>query len=143
MAKSDRDRTVRFISKLVQLTQDKKIQWETSSSADRGFIAKINARQVRLYKYSEEIPNPAYAQYADPYSIYSTSTITIGGLFNQQRPEPPKTIITSGVILEVYDNAGRPAYKFDSTTGLYDLYESASYSAAKVDELIDSVLGKE
>jgi hypothetical protein len=36
----------------------------------------------------------------------------------------------------------RVLFSFEGKTGISDLYESAAYSAAKVDDLIDTVLAK-
>jgi hypothetical protein len=137
------DKTVRFISKLVQLTQDRKIEWQSAASPEQGtaFLAVVGGRRIRIYKFSKEVPNPDYASYASPTSHVTTSSF--GTIFGSTSAVPPKTILRSGAVLEVFDDAGRAAYKFENRTGLSDLYESASYSAAKVDDLMDAVLGKE
>jgi hypothetical protein len=136
------DRAVKFITKLVKLTQERKVEWGSTSSPEAGgtaFMAEIDGRRIRLYQYSKEVPNPDYATFASPFSVTSSAAISLFG----PKPPPPQTILQAGTVLEIFDDGGRAAYKFENRTGLRDLYESASYSAAKVDDLIDSVLGKD
>lgn len=130
---------VRFISKLVQLTQERKIEWEVAGTQGSGpsFVATVEGRRLKIFKYSEKQPNPDYARLFNNSGAFTLSTLTISG-----RPNPPETIIVQGIVLEIADDAGRPAYKFDNRAGLADLYESASFSASKVDELMDTVLAK-
>lgn len=125
---------VRFISRLVQLTQEGKIDWQIVDTQAGGPILStaINDRGLRLFKYSETVSNPDYARHVAMYGGISTIVF--------HRPVPPETIHIAGIALEILDDKGRPAYKFDDTTGLQDLYESASFRAARVDDLMDSVL---
>lgn len=139
------EKAVKFISKLVQLTQDKKVAWEVASSAprdaDSAFIANVEGRTLKIYRYSREIPNPDYEAYVSRQSTFAL-TISSATLFgSKEPPEPPKTVLRSGTNLEVLDG-NILAYRFSNKAGLSDLYESASYSAAKVDDLMDAVLKK-
>jgi hypothetical protein len=141
MTEQPRDKAVRFIAQLVRLTKDKKIDWEaislTDASTGTAYSTHVDDRQLRLFRYSRERPNPEYAAYINPLSITSSTTSSISSLIF--RGEPPKTIWQHGVALDVIDDFGRPSYRFDNTTGLADLYEAASYSASKVDDLMDRV----
>ena len=143
-AKEDRDKSVRLISKLVQLTQDQHIKWQvgnTAPGAETSFVSTVEERKLRIYRYSEKITNPDYISYTSPYNLFFGSSIKSSGLLGTARPAPPETITRAGIVLEVLDEMNRPVFKFENRTGLSDLYESAAYSASKVDELIDAVLG--
>lgn len=133
------DRAVRFISKLVELTQKRVIKWRVEDAPEKGspaaFSSKIDGRSVRIYRFSNEVPNPRYAAFADRLG-------GITGSFFAPSVEPPKTLMRSMTILDVLDDEGRAAYSFKNIAGLSDLLETASYSAAKVDELMESVLSK-
>lgn len=122
MATDKPDRTVQFITKLVQLSQDGHLRWENAllpgpSESEGGavFTASIDGKTLRLYKARREFLT------AD---LFGTTT--------------RKNLLTP--ILEVLDYSNRPSFTFERTTGLNDLYESASYSASGVSDLIDSVL---
>jgi hypothetical protein len=141
----ERDKSVRFISKLVQLTQDRKVKWEAVTAppnSEAAFATDIEGRKLRIFRYSERIPNPDYAAYTSP-GLTLGSTLTTLSILGTTKPAPPETVIRSGTILQIIDAQGRSVYKFENRTGLSDLYESASYSAAKVDELMDTILGKD
>jgi hypothetical protein len=146
MAQSS-DKTVKFISKLVKLTQDRRVDWTTSSppraGAETAFTTNIEGRKLRIYRYSNEVPNPDYAYFAGSTLSPRIAPLTTADyLYGTQRIEPPKTILRSGIVLELIED-DRAVYTFDSVTGLSDLYEGASYSASKVGDLMDAVLGKE
>ncbi|TJV05097.1 MAG: hypothetical protein E5Y12_10060 [Mesorhizobium sp.] len=131
------DRAVKFISKLVQLTQSKLIEWDSITAPDdklsAAFVADLEGRRIRIRKYSKEYPNPEYERYTQSPAI---AAFIVSGR------EPPKTVLRSGIILEVLNNKGLPIYNFDNKTGLSDLLETASYSSAKIDDLMESVLSR-
>lgn len=144
MTDQSRDKTVRFVSQLVRLTQEGKLDWDTEgySEATSGtaYVTSIEDRTLRLFRYSKEIPNPQYADYVNPAlsttGLINRSTAISLNIF---RGEPPKTIWHRGIVLDII-YSGRSAYRFENTAGLSDLYEVASYAAAKVEELMDKVL---
>lgn len=121
-------KTVQFISKLVQLTQDRKINWDVAGKQGESaaFTATVEGRKIRIFRHTEQ----------RPLEVGTTGT-GLGGLLGVI---PRQTIRKVG--LEVLDEAGRTAYSFEDVTGLSDLYESASFSASKVAELMDSVLAR-
>lgn len=136
----DSDRTVQFISKLVQLTQDKKLEWQALPSSSSGgvFLAEVDDRQLRLYKYSEQVPVPAGPSSNVIANTFSSIAKSTGFAYST-----PTMMTKSGVRLAVSGKDGVGLYTFDDIAGLSDLYESASYSAAQVDELIDFILKKD
>ena len=123
------DKSVQFIAKLVQLTQDKRLRWESAPRPNQSeeapsaaaFTASIEGKNLRLYKVKREVV-------AD----------FLSGMFGP-RDAPRRRIIWTA-ILEILDEFGQATFTFERTTGLNDLYESASYSASRVDDLMDSVL---
>lgn len=135
----EKDKAVRFVAKLVQLTTDKKLEWQAISGDDKQieFQTEIEDRRIRLSRYSKEIPNPAYEAYINPSSTHLV-------LFEFGRGTPNKTIYRSGIALEFLDsNSGFSIYTVENIVGLSDLYEVVSYATAKVDDLVDAVLARE
>lgn len=131
MATDTPDRSVQFIAKLVQLTQDREIRWtvvpapdESSSQFSSAFVSNIDESQLRIRKVRREVRVDAMVSILG--SIAGSS--------------PAKTRMTESVLLEVLDEFGQVSYTFDRTSGLSDLYESAAFSASKVDDLMDSIL---
>jgi hypothetical protein len=138
-AASDGDKTVQFISKLVQLTQDGKLSWQPISSSTTGnvLLAQIDDRQLQLQRYSEKVPVPSTVESTANVVASTISSIAQStGLL----PSTSATMTKTGVRLTVSGKDRQGFYTFDDKAGLSDLYESASYSAAQVDELIDLVL---
>jgi hypothetical protein len=120
------DKSVQFIAKLVQLTQENELRWDAvpnpadipGKAASAAFTALIDGTRLRTYKISRELrldPNTA--------------------LFGRVKPT-----VVQAPVLEILDDFDQVSYTFDGITGLTDLYESASFSASKVGDLMDSVL---
>lgn len=135
----ERDKAVRFISKLVQLTREKKIEWQATTNTDGNvaFRCEVEKRDLLISRYARELPNPAYEAYNNPASAHSV-------IWAFSRSEPTKTIFRAGVTLDFLDpsGSGRSLYKLDNTTGLSDLYESAAYVSSKAEDLMDAVIAK-
>jgi hypothetical protein len=132
MAAEKPDKSVQFIAKLVQLTQDKKIEWDSVSSprtpGDKvvraEFVTTVDGTKLRTFETTKEV------QLDFPATVFFTTH------------DAPKTRSVRVPILEVLDEQGRVTYTFESKTGLSDLYEAAAYSASKVDDLMDAILRK-
>jgi hypothetical protein len=126
------DKSVQFVAKLVQLTQDKKIKWDGVSSpratgdkvSRAEFLTTVEDTKLRVFEATREVVLDA----------------TVGILFGSR--DQSKTRMVKVPILEVLDDQGRVTYTFENKTGLGDLYQAAAYSASKVDDLIDAVLRK-
>lgn len=117
MAEGLKDKTTQFISKLVQLTRDGKLEWEASfvtpeDSVSTAYEATIDETRLRIYRAKRRVDTGF------------TSAVAF----------------TTGVVLEVLDEMQRSLYSFEDKAGINDLYESAAYSAAKIDDLVNSVL---
>jgi hypothetical protein len=125
------DRSVQFVAKLVQLTQERKVRWEpvrapreeSAKAVGSAFTTSIDGRSLRIYKTERE-------------------TVTFVGFLGSFGEEPRRRIISTP-ILEVLDDFHQAAYSFERLTGLDDLYDAASYSASRVDDLMESVLRHE
>lgn len=124
------DRAAQFITKLLQLTQEKKIEWRPSSSPrDDGrtaFLADVEGKTLRLYRYQKQ---------AETYDTGDT-----GSLFGASSSKR-RTRMAEVTCLEVMD-LGLVTYTFEGLSGLSDLYDSAAFSASNVDALIDAILEK-
>ncbi|HRF07772.1 MAG TPA: hypothetical protein PL193_03895 [Xanthobacteraceae bacterium] len=124
MAEEGHDKSVQFITKLVQLTQDGNLRWTPtpavlSSANSSAFSTVINDRKLRIYL-------------VQPKFVGSTSALaTILGTDSASRKI---------AVLELLDDFEQPVYSFERIAGLEDLYRSASFSASGVDDLINSVL---
>ena len=121
------EKSVQFISKLVQLTQDGRIEWvPTSSPRDKeraAFVAEVEGRRLRIYSYAQEVE--------------ATAFVTVFGI---NAGSGPRLVLRP--VLEVLDDLGRVVFSFEGRAGISDLYESAAYSASKVEDLIETVLAK-
>lgn len=106
------DKPTRFISKLVRMSQEGRIRWSPDEKG--GFTSVVNGRTIRVF-VNENSPRPIGLLQALPISMKVN-------------------------MLELYDDFGRVAYTFTNVSGLGDLLESASYSASRVDDFMESVL---
>jgi len=129
MANTATDKSVKFLAKLLELTQEKKLVWKAESSP-RGTTAfecrlENGTRSLRLYRYIEdvEVYDP------QPYSRIQ----------DMLTPKAPRIRKVEKTVLEVLDGS-LVTFTFEGMSGLRDLYDSVSFSASKVDELMDSVL---
>lgn len=113
----DTNRAAKFVTKLLQLTTEKKIQWAVSDSPRKdgraAFVTELEGKRLRLYRYHDEI------------SMHPWAAPTA----------------RDGTCLEVLD-VDRVTYTFESVSGLRNLYDLVSYSTSRVDELVDAVLEK-
>jgi hypothetical protein len=112
-------RAAQFVTKLLQLTQEKRIEWRPlPSPRDDGrtaFEAEIEGKHLRLYRYQKE---------ADPWLTF-----------------PLKGRTAEVTCLELLEG-DLVTYTFEGTSGLRDLYESAAYATSDVESLMDAVLEK-
>jgi len=133
------DKAAKLIARLVRLTKAKKLDWETVRSprneAESAYAADLNGRRVRLFRYQEEVPAPGVGEYITGI----TGILAPHAGYGQRGP-----IRRDIVALQLLDRySDRPAYTFEQVSGLRDLFESASFSAAHAEEFIDSVLSQE
>ncbi len=130
---TNKDVAVKFVSKLVQLTQEGKLNWRGTAAPVRfknvppsaAFLTEIDGKSLRIYKTRNE-----------------RTVLSGGGLLGTLGTLEPqtKTVVTMDPVLEVLDKYQQTAYAFEETAGLDDLYEAAAFASADVNELIDSVL---
>jgi len=122
------DRSVQFIAKLVQLTQDRKMRWQSiphpnpESSGSAAYSASIEGKELRIYKTKREV------------------LVGLDAIARALGREEKRRVTQAVTILEILDDFGQAAFTFDHITGLNDLYQSAAYSASRVDDLMDAVL---
>jgi hypothetical protein len=129
MSEETPDKSVQFITKLVQLTQDGELQWTSvpvplGSVSPSAFVALVNGKKLRIFKVQRTVMVPDM----------------IGSIFGREPTTKPKAV--QRAILEVLDDFEQVTYTFDRIAGLDDLYQSASFSASGLDDLMNSVLGK-
>jgi hypothetical protein len=125
MAAPTQDKSIQFISKLVQLTQERGLEWQParapSTAHGAAFTTAIDGRKLRIYKVERTI-------------------LTFRGLLNTL--SEPKERVELTPILEILDEYEQSTYSFENRTGLDDLYEAVSSSASKIADLMESVLQK-
>jgi hypothetical protein len=129
MTLADRtDRAAQFITKLLQLTQEKKIEWRpTGSPRDDGrtaFLADVEGKTLRLYRYQKQ---------SEGYEVTD--------FFGSSPSTRKRNRMVEVTCLEVVD-FGLVTYTFEGLSVLSDLYDSAAFSASNVDALIDAILEK-
>lgn len=98
------DKAVKFIAKLLRMTQEKKLEWSPAPTG--GFFSQIEDRRLFVTR--------------DREGLYWEYTLVVSPL-----------------------EEGAASYSFVDTTGLDDLWESARFTASKIEELMDTVLAKE
>lgn len=111
MAKKTEDKTVSFISKLVQLTEEGSVKWwavgSQSQDSEAAFETNVEGKTLRIYRYSKVSPNPEYATYTS-----GSVSVTSFSIFPSHNLPPPKTIIKNEAVMEVVDLSGRAVYRF-------------------------------
>jgi hypothetical protein len=119
------------ISKLVEFTQDGKLEWEIVNPKEYLPNGDINGAML-IVKYEDKhllLCQKAYMRLSG--SIFATMSGTATEV-KDYRPE-----------LSVYDiNTRVTVYTFPYSKLTEDLYRAATYNAAKVDELISKILGE-
>lgn len=122
------DKTLEAVTRMIELTQQGKLQWTTEALA-RGrniegtlmtpvFYAVYKQRLLRLYKTKIE-----------------ADTSGISG-FSGFRTPPPLFII----VLEIVDENGHTLWSFPSTSALDDLLAAVQYRVAGVATFLDDIL---
>ncbi|MBW9086472.1 hypothetical protein JNB91_01330 [Rhizobium wenxiniae] len=122
------EKNVKFVSKLVELSQKGELEWKPSDAPDEfsstSFITEVGGQPIRVYTFARQVP-------ASPSSIFSSFSLD---------NENSRTITIYGDVIDIMDARHRVLYSFRDVTGTHDLFESASRSAANVDRLIEAVL---
>lgn len=125
------------VTKLIQLTQDDKIHWQTAETKFEGshkdtkediklgtiYKTDFKGKQLRLYKITQKLDQ--------------TST---SPLFKLSMTKESGPYWTSSVRLEFVDSAGRATWTFPESKALLDLLEAASYQTAGVYDFINEIL---
>lgn len=124
MSSVDKDRTVKFIAKLLELTQTDRIKWEIAG--DQQYKSIISGRNIRLKKEIREVKDP--------------NVLTSRVMFGNSKGPVPKIRRLKFTVLELLSDDGIVVFKFDTISGLSDLFDSVSYAASGVSALIDDVL---
>jgi len=118
------------ISKLVEFTQDGKLEWEIVNPKEYLADDDISGAML-IVKYGDKhllLCRKAYMRSAGGLS----ANIFGGAEVKDYRPE-----------LSVYDiKAQVTVYTFPHSDLVVDLYRAATFSAAKVDELISNILSE-
>ena len=115
-------KAAQFITKHLQLTQEKRIEWKPERSprndSRTAFVADVEGKTLRLYKYSRQVQEYDLGMSLTPRA---------------------RTRMIETTCLEVMDD-GLVTYTFEDVSGLWDLYESVAYAASNVDALMDAIL---
>lgn len=121
---SEKDKFVRLVTYLNQLTQENALKWQSVYNPERlnlgrdknvgsVFSASYKGKHLRIYE----------EQYK-----YWTDEDTF--------------VWSSRVVLAFVDASGNNEWEFPSVAGLYDLLESVRYQSADVDKFIDDVFSE-
>ena len=127
----DKNQWIEAIAKLIKLTQEKKITWDTASDANReylpkdadlfagsAFITEYAGRRLRLYTLFERIETTAY-------------------LFTKKPP------LISRQVLEFIDDDARTLWTFPDTEAHKDLMAAVEFQVAGVNEFLADLLKDE
>lgn len=116
----DTNKSVRFIAKLLELTQDNRLSWKIGPEGT--YSAKLEDKLLKIYETRRKImPDPV------PKGVISWSR---------------SPVIKNVIVLELLNSDETRAFKFEAIAGMRDLLQAVSFSASKVDEFIDKVLSK-
>lgn len=126
----DKIKYVDAVTKLIKLTQENKIKWESGNKQklmkekpdiqiESVFVAEYNDKRLRLYQCSYEKPKDALLE-------------AFGGISKEEW-----VIDTRLEIIDSYENS---LWKFPSINALSDLFRSIQYQVAGVKTLIDDLL---
>ena len=132
-----KDRFVEAVAKLIELTQDGTIEWESAElhrediKVESVFTAIYKDKLLRICKYRYKPKTP------DPRFTISGSTTTM--FYGREETPSWETSIT----LEFIDGYGLRLWKFPYTNALYDLLSAIQYSVAGVDEFLDELINDE
>jgi hypothetical protein len=132
-----KDKTVRFIAKLIELSQNGTIVWSPTGRGPSNyaiFETYVDDKKLRISKDEVQPPPPPPPTTTSGGLLSNLSLLSLGTSFSGSR----MTLYS----LDVIDNQGRVVYSFGLRAGLSDLYESAAFSASGVNDLMNSVLSK-
>ena len=119
------------ISKLVEFTQDGKLEWEIVNPKEYLQNADVSGAML-IVKYGDK----HLLLYNKAYTYLSGGILaSISGSGTEVKDYRPQ--------LSVYDmKAKSTVYTFPNSELVNDLYKAATYHAAKVDDLISNILGE-
>ncbi|WP_458424953.1 hypothetical protein [Methylorubrum extorquens] len=115
----DISKSVRFIAKLLELTQDGHLSWEIG--AEESFTTNLEGRILKIHQVRRR---------ADPAGSGKNATRTWLGT----------PAFKNVVALELLNEEGKVTFKFENVAGMRDLWQAVNFSASKVDDFIDKVL---
>lgn len=134
---SEKDKVIEFVAKLIQLTQDAKINWvvmEPRANLKRHPEFPVDLVYTTIYK---EKRLGLYQQRAEYYTFGAMLSRSFGT--SGYSGYSPTTRL--GTILEMIDDGGNCLWTFQEVSGLNDLYSAVQYQVAGVKGYLDSVLG--
>lgn len=134
----ERNPYLETILKLVELTQDGKLEWHSPSKEETIeprpgvmiesiFISKFKNTNLRIYRrrISSQKANAFFGLGKIVPNVYNAET---------------NTFEISEVILDIIDDEGRVLWQFPKLNALNDLFTSAQYQVANVKGFVKSVL---
>ena len=125
---ADADKIARFISKLIELTQNSTLAWTVAGGPGNTVLTtSLNEYTLRL---SRERTQRVQA---------GGSGGLLGGL-TFGTTISPQWVPYTAYKLEFLDELDRVVYSIDDRSGLSDLFESASFEASGVGELMESLI---
>jgi hypothetical protein len=131
------DKIIESITKIIKLTQENKMKWESSSpdneriikdddSYAMGSVYKSNYKEkhLRIYKRRFKVNEPNYATSVSGLDIFGTKKY-------------PYWDVT--IILEITDYQGNSLWKFPYASSLEDLFSAIEYQVADVKGFLDNI----
>lgn len=131
----NKDKFVRLIAKLLELTQEQKIKWRTvknTQNSDPSMTKIIGAIFETDYKFKKLRIYKRERNNTDDNRNYIS--------FIAQFEKPS---YTDTIILGFTDEQGNIVWSFPQVSGVRDLYEAVAYQVAEVDDFINDILKDE
>ena len=130
MTEIEMSKSEKAIAKLIEYTQDGNLEWKIVNP--NSYLPKIDIKDAMLFVRYDDKPLLLFRQGYKHKSVQSF----ISSQFASEKEE-----IIYRAVLCVFDTSSKTAvYYFPYSTLVEDLYKAAVYNAAKVDDLIDSLL---
>jgi hypothetical protein len=137
---SEKDKLLKFVAKLIELTQEKKMNWSLKNPrpplisdpdfAGTVFAAEFKSSFLGLYRRKEK--------FAKGFGVGVVASVLASQLYGDIQKEWRWV-----TILEITDYANNCLWTFPKISGLDDLYNAVEYFVSGVGDLIDSVLREE
>jgi hypothetical protein len=135
---SDKEKTIKFVAKLLELTQDGAVTW-TVIEPRQSLKTHPDFPVDLLYVTTHKDKRLGLYQQRRGYVTLRDALFSSSGYSGFESKNPSRV----GTFLEMIDDQGNCLWSFSEVNGLQDLYDAVQYQVAGVKGYLDAVLGDE